>query len=187
MAYVSYDTDLIIVDFGGVAYDRYTPDQNQKSISIGGSKQPLIAFAIRGASGAIPYPSDDYEDEPYAVYLNGRLVESGTLPSPDTSQVTSIVIDTPTASSTITTDGTATASVYDQFGEEMLSGFTLEWDCDGTHIDTIDETSGAYTVGTDGAGSISVTATDSTKESATAAASVTVTVSVPAPNPDPNE
>lgn len=164
MTIVSYQTGKIFVNFGGVEYNRNAPDQNVKSLEIGGGSQPRLSFGIEGASKLIPFPSADYEDEPYTVYLNGYVAESGTLPSPDTPEVWSVSISAPNPANYITTDGTATAVVKDQFGNIMNSGFSLAWSKTGA-IASINESSGVYTVTAGGVGgdaTITAVATDST-------------------------
>lgn len=194
MTIVSYQTGKIRVNFGGVEYNHNAPDQNTKTLEIGGGSQPTLSFPIEGASKLIPFPSGDYEDEPYTVYLNGYIAESGTLPSPDTPEVWSVEISTPNPANYITAGGTATAVVRDQFGDVMVDGFSLAWSKTGA-IASINEGTGVYTVtsgGVGGAATITAVATDSstsgtasdTKTYSVRPASVVTSVKITAPEDD---
>ncbi len=146
MSVITYDTDKILIDFGGIDMPAQAVDTNYKAVTIGGLNQPLLQYKVPGRQLEIDYPSDDYEDEPIKVYVNGYLYESHIMPDPDTPQVWSATISAPTVGANITADGTAAVIVRDQFGDVMSSGYTIVWSKTGTGLATLNASTGAYTV-----------------------------------------
>lgn len=169
---ISYETDKIKINLGGITFPGDAVDMNRKSVTIGGLAQPLLAYDVPETSLTIDYPSDDYEDEPIVVYINGFILEQSTLPDPDTPEPWTISITAPTAGATLTESGTATAVVKDQFGSTMPSA-TVTWseDSDAEKL-SINASSGAYTLVADG--DVVITATSSTVSTLNASVGVTV-------------
>ena len=167
MTYISQSGATVSVSLGGYTHPSDSVDANVKALTLGGMNQPLLQYKITGNSLSVTAPAG-YGGEPAQVVINGYLLESVNLATP---AVASIETTAPAASSTITAAGTATAKVYDQYGE-LLPTQTVTWSSSATNTLTINAPTGAYVPVRDGA--VTITATSSTAGSVTK----TVTVSV---------
>lgn len=171
--YISQSGTTVTVDFGGAPYPAEAPDQNTKALTVGGLNAPLIQLAVPGTSGSItvPTPTDtlSYDGEPITAYLNGHVLETAVYD--ETPVVSAIEITAPEDGATITTEGTATAKVLDQFGDEMPTE-TVSWASGDRSILDMDP-SGLYQP-QGGTGEVTITATSSTDPTVSATISVTV-------------